>query len=446
MRKGARTVADVTAAVERALPEASPDARKAAILSFAYGDPSGSQDERLQRAVASAVRRVAAQAARSPKPAGWVKGELEAAFRTIAEEFADVMISPRADLLEQAARFTGHTAGEFAERLRGEGGYPWPETREGLIAFALKHGRRYSEREGDWPSVHVGQINGLETTWVALDSMLRYRWGLSLREVFGRPSPAPRRCYEENARAIRAFFDLRGRWPSREAKNAEERRLGVALSCLRTRRLDLLDKYGIPRQADKSATARAARGREQWVSVVDLVPRFCAQPAASQYTPNVGSDTGRALQQALQNAANPNRRGQSRGLGATPEALAVLCQVNSISRLQAEIRADCWRLWLDGSETPDPRPWAEILAAGDNVRVARAERVAFLDWDDPTGPTAHDWRELGKTVKRQVAARRPWPGARWPDLHAPAQRKPRKAPKRAAAANGVPADDLAAAE
>jgi hypothetical protein len=45
-------------------------------------------------------------------------------------------------------------------------------------------------------------------------------------------------------------------------------------------------------------------------------------------------------------------------------------------------RAACWRLWLDGADKPDPRPWADILAAGDNRRVVKAERVAFLDWTD----------------------------------------------------------------
>ncbi len=81
---------------------------------------------------------------------------------------------------------------------------------------------------------------------------------------------------------------------------------------------------------------------------------------------------------------------------------ADLCQVSSLARLGAEIAVDCWRLWLDGADAPDPRPWVDILAAGDNTHVVRAERVAFLDWQRP-----------GRDGK---PARRPWPQAQWPDL------------------------------
>jgi hypothetical protein len=82
-----------------------------------------------------------------------------------------------------------------------------------------------------------------------------------------------------------------------------------------------------------------------------------------------------------------------------------LCQASSLARANDEVAAGCWRLWLDTPDgQPDPRPWAEILAAGDNKRVVRAERVAFLDWQRP-----------GRDGK---PARRPWPQAQWPDLRA----------------------------
>lgn len=81
-----------------------------------------------------------------------------------------------------------------------------------------------------------------------------------------------------------------------------------------------------------------------------------------------------------------------------------LGQIRGVARLCDEIAADCWRLWLDGADQPDPRPWADILAAGDNKRVVKAERVAFLDWQRP-----------GRDGK---PARRPWPQAQWPDLRA----------------------------
>jgi hypothetical protein len=108
-----------------------------------------------------------------------------------------------------------------------------------------------------------------------------------------------------------------------------------------------------------------------------------------------------------------NLRGLDRILKFIPEDPEKSCglaqchdvaQVASLLQMRAEIAADCWRLWLDGSTQPDPRPWADILAAGDNKRVVKAERVAFLDWQRP-----------GRDGK---PARRPWPQAQWPDLRA----------------------------
>jgi hypothetical protein len=96
-----------------------------------------------------------------------------------------------------------------------------------------------------------------------------------------------------------------------------------------------------------------------------------------------------------------------------------------VPRSKAERDADCWRLWLDSpTGEPDPRLWADILAAGDNARVIRAERVAFLDWADP-GPDAFN---TARTGHPQMASRRPWPQAQWPDLRAaPGPRELREA-------------------
>lgn len=351
---------------------------------------------------------------------GWVREEMEAGFAAIMDEVLDEPADVDEGALREAAlRFSAQDVEDFVSRFRAAGasaGFAWPETREGLIAFALEHGRRHFEREGKWPAARSGQIDGLGTTWESLNSTLHYRWKLSLREVFGRMTKEERS--EKNARAIRAFYDRHGRWPLKTAKEAEERRLSVALGSLRRRRPDLLDRHGIPRKADLSAIIRAAHGKPQWASVADIVPCFCTQPAATQSTVAIGSDSGRVINELLRRAANPDKRSQSRGLGATPEALAVLCQVNSIARLQAEIRADCWRLWLQGQDEPDSRSWAEVRASGDNARVVKAERVAFLDWDNPTGPTARNWSD--SPWHPSVAARRPWPGAQWPDLLAPA--------------------------
>ena len=520
-RAGARRPEDVLAHLERRLPGSTPQQRQAGLLAFAYGDQSGSRVERLQRAVDAAVRKVAEQVARAPKPQGWVKAELREVLAAVAEDFADVMISPRSDLIEQAARFTGHRAGELAERLRGEG-YPWPETRESLIAFAQEHGRRYFEQYGRWPTAHSGAIEDVAVTWHGLNFQLRKRYRTSLRQAFGKipwadvaawqagrissflrehgrepdrrtsnesamanalshlrrtqrwdlldkhqiPRLAGRSrlreqrareiaafiathghepraarqgherypgeaelgqalqvlrreaCgreilarlgvrletrFEANAQAIRTFIDARGCEPRRSG-DLEERRLGQRLGALRAHRPDLCDRYGIPRQADRGVSTRRAHGKAQ-LTAADVLVRVCTLPTADKHSADIGGDTGQALDSALRNAVNPSKRHHSRGLGETDTAAGLLCQAGSIARLRAERDADCWRLWLDDpSGSPDPRPWAEILAAGDNARVVRAERVAFLDWQRP-----------GRDGK---PARRPWPQAQWPDLRA----------------------------
>ena len=346
-----------------------------------------------------------------------VKRERRPEAEPLIEQFAAPIVSREHAKL--ALKFTAMDAAQVAAQMRATGGgYPWPETREGLIQFAREHGRRYFEREGKWPSAQSGQIGGLETTWAAINSALRARWGLSLREVFGRAPHGD--AYEKNARAISAFFDKHGQWPRTTASNAEERRLGVALSHLRQNRHDLLDRYEIPRTCDRSATIRAALGKTQWVSIAVIIPRVCKQPDANQSTADVGGESGKILDTALRCAADPTKCGKSRGLGTSSMALAVLCQVNSIARMKAEIRADCWRLWLDGADKPDTRLWVDILAAGDNKLVERAERVAFLDWTDP-GPD-------GKPT------RKPWPQAQHPDLLATAKTSRPKAGNRAAKA------------
>ena len=78
----------------------------------------------------------------------------------------------------------------------------------------------------------------------------------------------------------------------------------------------------------------------------------------------------------------------SRGLVSAPD----LCQVSSIHLLMTEVIANCWRFTLTGETTPDPRPWADLLASGDHKMIEKAERTHYLDWKNP-GPD-------GKPAKR----------------------------------------------
>lgn len=450
-RAGARRPEDVLAHLERRLPGSTPQQRQAGLLAFAYGDQSGSRVERLQRAVDAAVRKVAEQAARAPKPQGWVKAELREVLAAVAEDFADVMISPRSDLIEQAARFTGHRAGEFAERLRGAGGYPWPETREGLIAFAQEHGRRYFERHGKWPTSWSqndsfswaapsrgsrGGGEGRARGWRSLDEALRRR-GLSLRVVFGKESKAT--TLLERLAAIRDFINTHGHEPRRTGDTPEECRLGRALCNLRQKAPEALRSANLPLKGNRSAALKRARSAESTekrqqrstkqreamtpeqrsnrsikangrprLHYAQVVCLLTHEFRATQRTASIGIESGASIDGALRNA--DKRPAASRGLGNVAER----CQVNSIARASDEIERNCWRLWLDGADEPDPRPWADILAAGDNKRVVKAERVAFLDWQRP-----------GRDGK---PARRPWPQAQWPDLRAePAPQKVREA-------------------
>lgn len=350
---------------------------------------------------------------------GLVLEDREEAFAALLDEILDRPVEEDGALLREIGlRFGAEDIEGFVERFRaaGEGaGYPYASMTPGqLEAFALEHGRRHFERTGKWPSNGHGAIEEVPgALWHSLDAALR-RFGSSLRMVRGLT------IRELNARAIRAFYDKRGFWPRGRAQGSDETRLGRALGTLRRLWPDLCDKYGIPHKADLCDAIRRGKGKAQ-ISCADVLLHLCQHPTTSEKTPAMNGETGKALHLAL--------RQRHRGVGSTKN-LPILCQVNGIARLRAERDADCWRLWLDGADAPDPRPWAEILAAGDNKRVVRAERVAFLDWDRPTGPTVRDWKEPGFAAKRQMAARRPWSQAQWPDLRAePAAKPKRKARK-----------------
>jgi hypothetical protein len=285
-------------------------------------------------------------------------------------------------------------------------------TRAELEAFALEYGSRHFARTRKWPSSNTGAVEGAPgAQWHSLDAALR-RCGSNLRKVCGFS------IYELNAHALRDFYNKHRRWPLRSSDDPVEVRLANALGTIRKNRPDLCDKYEIPRKGDLSEANRRAHGKVQ-ISCADVLALLCQYPATTQYSDVVGGggETGASLDNALRLAASPVKRSGSRGIGS-PESLPMLCQVNSIARLKAERDADCWRLFLSPDGPPDPRPWAEILAAGDFAEVMRAERVAFLDWANPTGPTVRDWKEPGRKGPSAPAARRPWPRAQWPDLRA----------------------------
>lgn len=93
---------------------------------------------------------------------------------------------------------------------------------------------------------------------------------------------------------------------------------------------------------------------------------------------------------------------RTRGLRVTPDR----AQVVSYRRFTSEIEADCWRFTLADADAPDPRPWAELLASGDHVRIASAERTHYLDWQQPD-PRDYITTNAGRT-SCLLATRRVW--------------------------------------
>lgn len=69
------------------------------------------------------------------------------------------------------------------------------------------------------------------------------------------------------------------------------------------------------------------------------------------------------------------------------------CQVTSLLRANAEIEADCWLFTLQGENEPDPRLFEILLEAGDHKRIASAQRVAFLDWEDKEMRGGRGWTD-----------------------------------------------------
>lgn len=72
------------------------------------------------------------------------------------------------------------------------------------------------------------------------------------------------------------------------------------------------------------------------------------------------------------------RPNESRGL-----AIAVdRAQVDTLTKLNAEIEHGCWQFKLKDACAHDARSWVDLLASGDNKRIASATRAYYLDWQN----------------------------------------------------------------
>lgn len=400
-KRGGKVVgkAEINALVSRLAKgdESKADEVRQALLTFWERSGDSEMAETVTKGRQAAVKKASKR--KGADGCDIIRASMRDTWAAVMEKCPNLMLSSPADA-RQMAKFSPWDSAKLVDVMRETGGRGGlPDSLEGLKAFALEHGEKYRAKHGKWPNKRCGQVDGLRPTWLALDLALWHR-GSSLREVFGKPPLGER--LELNARACRHFYDQNGFWPRQNATDSEERRLGTARGNLWRRHPDLCDKYGLPLKADRSEVVRRRFARPQ-LTTADVVLRLCHQPKATQCTQNVEGDSGATLNTALKNAANPDRRGKSRGVGGSPEALALLMQVNSLARLKQERDADCWRFTLKGAKRPDPRPWAELLASGDNVKVEKAERTHYLDWTDLDRngqPKRKVWPGLSATTKR----------------------------------------------
>ena len=318
------------------------------------------------------------------------------------------MVTP-ANFAPLAATWTAEGAVGAVERLREGFGNnpPWHDIRhdrEALVRFTLEAMRVRGSR----PNKESGACESLiGWTWAGLDIALR-RVGTYLADVVGnRRLTYSGSTYSENARKIRVWIDKHRREPSRGSVDPIEQKLGVALGNLRRKAPECCVAEGLSPKADLSEARRHAHGKHQFAQFAEVVVMLACEWRAAATTKSIGVETGAGLNTLLQCAHNwPSA---SRGLAYVPD----LCQVNSIAAGNAEIEADCWRFTLAGETSPDPRPWSEMLASGDHVRIERAERVAFLDWKDSRLRDGTRWTDprTGTVAGKcpvSPAVRRPW--------------------------------------
>jgi len=323
------------------------------------------------------------------RPASIIRADMIEEWRAFVVAHGE-KVCPRLDkVLERAAGFTGGTCEEIVGGWQ-KGRMAWPESISDFHKLLRHHGELYRGVHGSWPGVYAGPITTLPgTTWEQAHSCARHR-GTTLRKAFG--LPAFSELSVRNAQLIVAFFATNGRWPSRTADSDAERYLGEALHGLRRLHKELCIEFGIPITADKSLSGRSRRGLEDRYLAADA-------PLLARNYPIVYKRQYEGVMSTAINARLFSWCGRND-----------FCQVKNLGCANAEIEHDCWRFTLKGAKKPDKRPWAALLASGDNVKIESAERIAFLDWENPDAN--------GKPV------RRPWsPPATQPEAGKPAAAK-----------------------
>lgn len=375
---GQAKIAELDAALERALPSVPASARKAALLSLASGGELGDAVE--------AARQRAQRAVAEGRPTLQVRAELQAELERIVAEFGHFDVSVPADWCARVAQFTAIDAEQIArnmaqcdEKFR----LSLPAYQEWVRAQAAV----WSERNGGkQPSPRDGSCPELDGRgWASVDMQLRKK-GSTLSLTLG----PKKRTYKESVIAARTFFLKTGSWPSPSSSDPSEAALGVALTNAKLRCPELCKAHNVPLNKHKKP-----QNNEQFTSFADFIVYSIR---ASNFTGKIGGTFAEYV-------VTKRQRSRSRGF-RTPD----LCQVTSLARTNSEIEADCWRFTLDGCDVPDPRPWSELLASGDHKRVVSAERTHYLDWQNSHLDDGVRWTDprVGTGPKCPPAVRRPW--------------------------------------
>jgi len=403
----AQAMAKVVEFIERRGGEVSVPELAAFIKSKAKGDKELATElrqaaivhlERVNPEIATLVRehrtKSRARVSRSGDCGGdLIKRDMEDAWEAVAAKFSHVMVSTPEDFAKQVAMFTPEDAPQLAERLR-EG-----DTKGDAVINALEIVTWSVANGGSWPT--RGSENSEESRLARALTNLRARHPDICAQYH-----IPVRFRSEDylnqlaSRIVKWAKSHAEIYPRTTATDPEEKRLGHAINNLRSRHPDVCAHYDIPLREDKSESLRIALNKEQFTTLGQLLPRLCRSFRASQKTQNIEGDSGEALNSALRlSRVNPSA---SRGLGYAPD----LCQVDSIARANDEIEHDCWRFTLKGAKKPDRRKWAALLASGDNSRIESAQRIAFLDWENPEGNPITLLDPKGRYSS--LATRRPW--------------------------------------
>lgn len=400
---GSRMTGTQLGAIVDRLVEGRTPEQAAALISASEVLVAASSGDGLASTAAARERRrkeAATMAAQGKSPAfirSAIRASKAVAFREFVEKHgADLVVSIPAGVRRNAVVFTGYDTERLGAALRAMTPPPWYGMQLAQMqTFARAAAERYFARTGKRPSKEEGACDELcGFTWAGLNAAL-VAHGSSLTDAVGRV----RSTYENNAVAIVAFYRTHGHWPSTRARD-HEGKLGRALSKLRTVVPKICLQYGIPLRADLSELRRRDHGKHQFRTLSEIVLQCAHHDNPTAVAESIGQETGPGLNGCLKNCEIAP--GQSRGLASAPDR----CQVNSIGKLMAEVRANCWRFTLDGRDVPDTRPWSALLDSGDHKLIVAAERTHYLDWEDKSLRGGTRWASANGCVANAI--RRTW--------------------------------------